>query len=70
MVKIIQDKAKRRRMRRRVTKRIWDFGLVWEAKIYSGTTGQDGQTPMEIFTGDTMDISEWTQFDFYYLCLY
>ena len=69
-MKIIKEKAKNIILQRRVPKRIWDFGLVWEAKIYSGTTGQDGQTPMEIFTGDTINISEWTQFDFYYFCLY
>ena len=30
----------------------------------------DGVTGMEIITGDTMDISEWTNFQFYDLCWY
>ena len=37
MIKILKDKAKYRIMRRRVTKRVRDFGLVWEAEIYSRT---------------------------------
>ena len=65
MIKILKDKAKRRRILRRVSKHIWDFGLVWEAEIYSRTAGKDGRTPMEILTGDIVHISELTGFEFY-----
>ena len=41
MVKIIKDKAKRRIIRRRLKKHVWDFDLVWEAEIYSRTSGKD-----------------------------
>ena len=58
MIKILKDQAKRRRIWRRVPKRIWDFGLIWEAETYSRTVGKDGQTPMERLTGDTIGISE------------
>ena len=70
MIKIIKDKAKHIRIRRRVPKLIWGFGLVWEAEIYLRTAGKDGRTPMEILTGDTIDISEWMKFDFYNLFWY
>ena len=60
MIKVLKDKDDRRRIRRMVTKFIWDFGLFWETEIYSRTAVKYGQTPMEILTGDTIDISEWT----------
>ena len=46
------------------------FGLVWEAQIYSLTAVKDGRTPMEILIRDTINISEWTEFEFYYLLWY
>ena len=67
---ILKDKANHRRIRRRVPKRIWDFGLVWEAEIYSRTAGKYGQTPMEKLAGDTLNISECTESEFYNLCWY
>ena len=70
MIKILKDKAKRRRIWRGVPKRIWDFGLVWEAGIYSCTARKYGQTPMEILTGGTIDISEWMESEFYDLWWY
>ena len=64
------DKAKNRRIQRRVTKHIQNFGLVSQAEIYSLTAGKYGQTPMERLTGDTINISEWTESKFYDLCWY
>ena len=29
VIKIIQGKAKRRRVQRNIPKRVWDFGMVW-----------------------------------------
>ena len=37
MIKILEEKANRIRIYRRVPKHIWGFGLVWEAEIYSRT---------------------------------
>ena len=56
MIKILKSKAECRIIIRRVPKRVWDFGIVFEAEIYSSTTVNYVQTPMEIFTGDTIDI--------------
>ena len=39
--------------------------MVWEAEIYSRTAGKDGRTDLEKLTGDTKDISEWLEFEFY-----
>ena len=54
MIIILKDKAKCRRIRRRLLKDIWDFSLVWEAEIYSRKNVKDGITHMEILTGDTI----------------
>ena len=39
--------------------------MVWEAAIYSRTTGKDGHPALERLTGDTIDIYEWLEFEFY-----
>ena len=70
MIKILNNKAKRRRIRRRVQKQVCDLGILLKAEIYSRTAGKYGQTPMEILKGNTIDISEYTEFYFYYLCWY
>ena len=52
-------------------KRVWNFGMVYESEILSRISqGNDGRTGMERITGDTVDISEWTDFEFYDLCWY
>ena len=69
-IRIIKGRALRRAARRRVPKRLWDYGLVYEAQIYSRTAGTDGRTGMERLTGDTPDISDWIDFEFYDLVWY
>ena len=51
--------------RHRIINRVWDFGMVWEAEIYSQTAGKDGRPDLEQLTGDMIDISEWLKFKFY-----
>ena len=52
--------------RRRIPKRMWDYAVVHIARIMSLTVraGSD-RTPMELITGQTPDISEYIDFDFY-----
>ncbi|GAX14347.1 hypothetical protein FisN_UnNu047 [Fistulifera solaris] len=52
--------------RRAIPNRLWDYGLTHIAEIMSRTVrvGSD-RTPYEILTGDTPDISEYIDFDFY-----
>ena len=58
-------------IKRRYPKRVWDFGMVYESDILSIISRvHEGRTGMERITGDTVDISEWTDFEFYDLCWY
>ena len=55
--------------KQKVPKRLWDFGIVWicETGNLTSTSSKyaDNRTPLEIITGDTPDISEYTDFCFY-----
>jgi hypothetical protein len=50
-------------------KRLWDFCLEYVSELRSrtalGLPVLNGRTPHELVTGDTPDISEWTEFSFY-----
>ncbi|KAL7569667.1 hypothetical protein ACA910_008321 [Epithemia clementina (nom. ined.)] len=60
-----------RMARRKIPRRLWDFGLVYEAEILSRTArGPDGRTGIEEITGNMTDISEWADFAFYDLVLF
>ena len=53
-------------IRKRIPKRLWDYGLIWESEIMSCiAVGTNGHTGFEQVTGETPDISEWLNFDFY-----
>ena len=70
-VRELKRRWKRRMIKRRAPKRIWDFGFVYEAEILSRIArGRDGRTGIERITGDSCDISEWVDFEFYDLCWY
>ena len=64
-IKIIKGKSKRRRVHRNISKRVWEFGMVWEAEIYFCTADKDGRPALEQLTGDMIDISEWMELEFY-----
>jgi len=52
--------------KKRCPRRVWDFGLVHEGEILSRLSrGRDGRTGMEEITGQTTDISDWLDFEFY-----
>ena len=59
----------RQMTKRRVPKRLWDYGIVWVSEVMSLTANStfalDGRTPMEQITGETPDISEYLDFSFY-----
>ena len=60
---------KQRMIKRRVPKRVWDFGIVWECEILSRMCRHNNDfTGFERITGDTVDISEWLEFEFYDIC--
>jgi len=54
-----------------VSKRLWDYGLVWVSELTNRTArGSDARTPMEELTGNTPDILELLDFNFYDWCWY
>ena len=52
-----------------VPRRLWDFGFIWVCETgnisVSSSKYAAGRTPVEIITGETPDISEYTDFGFY-----
>jgi hypothetical protein len=67
----LKKRWRHRMLTKKVPRRLWDYGLVHEAEIMSRIArGPDGRTGIEQITGDTPDISEWLDFDFYDLIWY
>jgi len=65
----IKKKWQLRMQRQNVPRRLWDFGLVWVSEINNRTAcGPQERTPYECITGNTPDISEWLDFNFYDWC--
>ena len=55
-----------RMQKKKVPKRLWDFGLVYEGELLSKLArGSDGRSGHEAITGETPDISEYLDFEFY-----
>ena len=61
-------------LKRKVPPRLWDYGFSWVCETDNICANMskyaDGRTPLEIITGDTPDISEYIDFDFYDWVLY
>jgi hypothetical protein len=54
------------RQRKKVPSRLWDYAMVHVTKLMNFTAqGQNGRTGHEEVTGETPDISEYVDFDFY-----
>ena len=67
----IKKKWSRRMIRKGVPRKLWDYGIVYECEIMSRTAkGKAGRTGLERLTGNTTDISEWADFEFYDWCWY
>jgi hypothetical protein len=56
-------------LKKKVPVHLWDYGINWVCETENMCTNlsryADGRTPLEIITGDTPDISEYTDFGFY-----
>ena len=62
----LKKRWRNRMLKRKVPTRLWDYGLVYETNILNQIPrGQQQRTGIEIVTGETPDISEWTDFEFY-----
>ena len=69
VIREVKKRWFRQMTKRRVPKRLWDYGIVWVCEIMSLTSNStfalDGRTPIEQITGETPDISEYLDFSFY-----
>ena len=64
----LANRWKLQMQKKRVPKRLWDFGLVVESEILTRMArGQDRRTGYDEVPGKTADISECLDFEFYYL---
>jgi hypothetical protein len=69
VIREVKKRWFRQMTKRRVPKRLWDYGIVWVCEIMSLTANSsfalEGRTPVEQVTGETPDISEYLDFGFY-----
>ena len=65
-IREVKTKWKARMRSNQVPSRLWDYGLVYIAEIQSLLArGVDQRPGIERVTGNTVDISEWLDFDFF-----
>jgi hypothetical protein len=70
-IREIKTKWKTRMRENQVPTRLWDYGLVYISEIQSILArGDDHRPGLERITGDTIDISEWLDFDFFDMVWY
>ena len=69
VIREIRKKWFRVMVKRRVPKRLWDYGLRWVCEIQNRTANSardlHGRCPLEKITGESVDISEYLDFGFY-----
>jgi hypothetical protein len=67
----LKRKWRQRMAMRTIPSRLWDYGLIYESEIMSRMArGTERRTGVERLTGDTVDISEWLDFEFFDLVWY
>jgi hypothetical protein len=65
-IRELKKRFKHLMQEKKVPKRLWDYGLVHQAEILSIIArGKDKRPGLETILGQTIDISEWLDFDFY-----
>ena len=56
-------------LKKKVTKRLWDYGIKWVCEVMQHTASMSGdlsgRTAIEQLTGETPKISEYLDFTFY-----
>ena len=63
---VLKKRWRNRMLRKKVPPRLWDYGLIYESNILNRIPrGQLQRTGIEMVTGETPDISEWIDFEFY-----
>ena len=67
----LKKRWRNRMLKHNVPKRLWDFGLIYESSLLNRIPrGRHDRTGIEQVTGQTPDISEWLDFEFYDLVWY
>jgi hypothetical protein len=62
----LSKRWKLRMQKKNVYSWLWDYGLVYEGELLTRMSrGDDGRSGYEQVTGETPDISEWLDFEFY-----
>jgi hypothetical protein len=62
----LKKRWRNRMLKSKVPPRLWDYGLVYESNILNRIPrGRHQRTGIEMVTGETPDISEWIDFEFY-----
>ena len=63
----LKKRWRSRMLKKKVPTRLWDYGLVYESSILNRIPRglQQQRTGVEVVTGQTPDISEWIDFEFY-----
>jgi hypothetical protein len=65
-IRELKKRWKHKMVTKGVHRRLWDFGCVHQSEIMCRIASYcDGRTGIERITGETPDISEWLDFDFY-----
>jgi hypothetical protein len=65
-IRELKHRWKARMVERQVPPRLWDYGVVYVSENLSITArSKNGQPGMEEVKGETIDISEWLDFEFY-----
>jgi hypothetical protein len=62
----LKKRWRSRMLKKKVPTQLWDYGLVYESSILNRIPrGSQQRTGLEMVTGQTPDISEWIDFEFY-----
>lgn len=68
VIREVRRKWFRTMIRKRVPRKLWDYGMRWVCETMQRTStqagGLNGCTPIEMVTGETVDISEYLDFGF------
>jgi hypothetical protein len=63
---ILTQHWKLQMQKKKVSKHLWDFGIVYKSELLTRMArDNDHHTSYEEVTGQTLDISKWTDFEFY-----
>ena len=64
MIKKLKLRWKSTRRRTGCSPRLWDYGMVHEGRILARVAPPNGRPPLEEVLGDSIDLSEYLDFDF------